>query len=83
MAPGLYELEKGTPGTNPICCVDTNATPAWVLVVSQSGFQAVNKEWEDNLAQIEDLEQSGASTSTLTTLRHAILASLADPVEGR
>jgi hypothetical protein len=43
----------------------------------------VNKQWDDNLNQIDDLEQSGASTSALSALRHTILASLADSIEGK
>ena len=83
LAPGLYAIEKGSPETNASCRPDPNSAPAWVLVAPQSNFQVVNKRWDDNLSQIDDLEQSGASTSALSALRHAILASLADSIEGK
>jgi hypothetical protein len=81
LIPGLYGLEKGVPGTNANCRLDANVLPVWVLVVPSAAFDAVNKQWDDDSNQVDELEQSGAATSVLMTLRHAVLAWLADSVE--
>ena len=81
LLPGLYTLEKGVPSANGGCTVDSEA--AWVLVVPQAAFDRVNKQWEEDSAHVDDLDQSGVSTSAVATLRHAILAWLADSVESK
>jgi hypothetical protein len=83
LQPGLYALAKGMPGANGACSADPNGTTAWVLVVPQASFAGVNQQWEQASSQVDDLEQAGASTSAVGALRHAILAWLADSVEGK
>jgi hypothetical protein len=83
LAPGLYRFEKGAPAANGACGVDAGSAPAWVLVTPQARFAAIDKQWEEDSAKIDDLEQDGVSTAALTALRHAALATLADSVEGR
>jgi hypothetical protein len=83
LRPGLYSLAQGKAAGNAACSPDPNLTPAWVLVTPQSAFGQVNKQWEDNSSQVDDIEQTGASTSAVSTLRHAILAWLAQSVESK
>lgn len=78
LVPGLFALAQGVPGANASCAVDANAVSAWVLIVPQAAFEQVDEQWQEDSSQVDDLEQSGASTSAVTTLRHAILAWLAD-----
>jgi len=80
LAPGLYSLEQAA---NTSCAVDSSESAAWVLVVPQTAFEQTNKQWEDDSAQVDNLEQTGASVSAVTTLRHAILAWLAEPAQGK
>lgn len=83
LTPGLYLIEKGTPSADRACMLDPDATPAWVLVVPQAAFDRMNTEWKDNLARLAQLERSGAPISVVSTVRHALLASLADTIEAK
>jgi hypothetical protein len=83
LARGLYRFEEGRPAANGACRIDAGSAAAWVLVTPQARFAAIDKQWEDDSAKIDDLEQSGTSTSALMALRHGVLAGLADSVEGK
>jgi hypothetical protein len=74
---------RSSPWASVSCGVDAGSAPAWVLVAPQAQFAAIDKQWEEDSAKIDDLEQDGVSTAALTALRHAALATLADSVEGR
>lgn len=78
LMPGAYAIEKGTPGPNEICRIDSDGVPAWVVVTPEADFRRVSAEWKDASAWLTQLEQSGAGRSTILTVRHAILAGLAD-----
>jgi hypothetical protein len=82
-APGAYTLEKGTPGAGDTCNVDRDGAVAWVLVVSEGDFGRVNAQWKENAPWFADLENAGASLSVVATVRHAVLAFLAESVDGK
>jgi hypothetical protein len=83
LLPGLYRFEEGTPAPNGACRLNADSAPAWVLVTPQARFAAIDKQWQEDSAKIDDLEQVGLSTSALSTLRHGVLATLADTLEGQ
>lgn len=83
LAPGVYRLEQGRPEANASCAATASVSDVWVLVVPQARFDQVNKQWREDSTQVDDLEQSGASTSAIATLSHAILAWLAESVDGK
>lgn len=76
LAPGLYSLEKGT--GDAACMVEPDGVPAWVLVVPEAQFESANAQWKTESSQIGRLERSGLSAAVATTLRHTVLAGLAD-----
>lgn len=78
LMPGAYALEKGTPGPNESCRMDPEGVAAWVVVTPEPDFRRVSAEWKDDSVWLAQLERSGASRSTVMTIRHAILAGLAD-----
>ena len=57
---------------------DPDATAAWILVAAESDFSRVSTEWKANTTWFNQLEQSGSDPSVVSTVRHAILAYLAD-----
>jgi hypothetical protein len=75
---GLYTLERGTPAGNGGCEIDDpDAAKAWVLVVSESDFERVRKEWESYTPGLKQLAES-AGPEVASTVGHAVLAALAD-----
>ena len=81
LKPGTYTLEKGTPGANGSCVVnDPDAVPAWVAVVPQSNTTSWN-QWKQYSEWLVGLENAGVSSATITTMRHAAIASIADSLE--
>jgi hypothetical protein len=83
LQPGLYAIAEGKAASGGACTPDSSLAPAWVLVVPQASFPQIDKQWQEDSAQVDDIEQAGASTSAVTTLRHAILAWLAQSVESK
>ena len=80
---GLYEMGKGVQGPGGNCPADPDAVAAWILVVSESDFSRVSAEWKANTAWFNQLEQSGSDPSVVSTVRHAVLAYLADSIRSR
>ena len=81
--PGLYEMGKGVPGPGGNCPADPDATAAWILVAAESDFPRVSAEWKANTAWFNQLEQSGSDPSVVSTVRHAVLAYLADSLRSK
>jgi|GEM_PF-1472693 hypothetical protein len=82
LRPGAYLLMKGEPGPGPSCRFDDpDAAPAWVVVAPEPAFTRVNTEWNAYGPQLTELEQSDASPTVVSTVRRAILSSLADSIE--
>jgi hypothetical protein len=82
VTPGTYTLEKGTPDPGG-CRIDPDATAAWVLIASESNFNRASGQWQTDTAWTNKLEESGTSLMAVTTVRHALLASLADSLVPR
>jgi len=80
LRPGLYTLDKGTPGTRGACNVDPDESAAWVLIVTEAQFAQLNAQWKKNATDLTQLERAGVPPSGMANLRHAILAALADGV---
>lgn len=80
---GVYQVEKGTPGSAESCNIDPDAAAAWVLVVPEADFVRINSQWKDNSPWFADLDNAGASLSVMATVRHAVLAWLAESVDGK
>ena len=80
LLPGLYTLDKGKPGAASACDVDADETPAWVLIAVESQFAQINGQWKEKAADLAKLAGSGVDPSVMATLRHAMLAALADGV---
>lgn len=77
---GTYTLRRGAPGASGSCQIeDPDAAPAWVLVTPAASFERIRGEWESNTPALEKLAQD-ASPAVAATLRHALLASLADSI---
>jgi hypothetical protein len=75
LPPGVYSLEKA----NSDCRFDDpDRTPAWVVVAPEAEFSHVDAEWKAYALSIRKLEQDGASPAVVSTVRHAVLATLAD-----
>jgi hypothetical protein len=83
LAPGSYTLEKGIPAAGGNCTADPDATGAWIVIVPESQYSRANALWTKADSEITDLEQSGLSLSTINTIRHALVAGLADSIEAR
>jgi len=83
LKPGIYSVEKGTPGNEASCSFDADALPAWVLVVPDAQFAKVDADWRSYSAKLNEIEDSGASPSVMATLRRAALSYLADSLVGR
>jgi len=81
--PGLHEMGKGVPGPGGNCSADPDATAAWILVAAESDFPRVSAEWKANAAWFSQLEQSGSDPSVVSTVRHAVLAYLADSLRSK
>ena len=77
LQPGLYSLRKGRTGAA-TCQPDPDEDAAWVLVAVNARFSQLNAEWRSHAAAIEELEQTGLSPTLAATLRHAVLAGLAE-----
>ena len=82
VAPGLYRLQKGT-ATDGACRADPDGAAAWVLIASAESFARLDSLWKEQAAVAADLERSGASRSTVTTVRHGALAALAETISRR
>lgn len=78
LQPGTYAVQKGTPQADGACAFDSDAYPAWVLIAPEGDFERVNTRWKESAAQFRQLEMSGIGQTALVTLRHAVLADLAD-----
>ena len=83
LQPGLYALEKGVAGAGNDCRLDMDAPPAWVLVAQAGDFNRLSAEWKQQASAIAQLEQSGASLAAVTTVRHTVLAHLAESSDSR
>ena len=77
LQPGLYSLRKGRAGAADL--------PAGVgrrrglgADRGSAGFPQLDAEWRSHAASIEELEQAGTSPTLVATVRHAILAGLAE-----
>lgn len=75
---GIYSLDKGTPGGAGACAVESDAKAAWVVIAGEAQFNRENPGWKQRSAEIAQLERSDAGPDAAATLRHALLASLAD-----
>jgi hypothetical protein len=82
LLPGAYTLEKGTPAAADRC-VFADAVPAWVLIVPQGDWSRIDAEWKTYAPWLRQLEVEGATPDVVSTVRRAVLSSLADTVEGR
>jgi len=81
LAPGTFTLQRGSPGDDGSCHIDDpDAAPAWVVVVSDHAFGTINGEWQSYSADIERLE-ADTSPEVASTIRHAMLAYLAESAE--
>jgi hypothetical protein len=49
-----------------------------VLIAGGTAFPQLDAEWRSRAASIEELEQAGTSPTLVATVRHAILAGLAE-----
>lgn len=78
LQPGTYAVEKGTPQSDGACAFDTDAYPAWVLIVPESDFERVDARWKESAAHFRQLEMAGVGQTALVTFRQAVLADLAD-----
>jgi hypothetical protein len=78
VTPGTYALEKGAPDGSG-CRVAADAARAWILIAQAAGFNRIDAQWKQDAAWADRLEESGASTLVVVTVRRALLASLADP----
>ncbi len=76
--PGLYALDKGKPGAGGACNVDPDDTAAWVLIAAEAQFAPQNAQWKGKATEFAQLERGGAPLSVMATLRHSVLAALAD-----
>jgi len=75
---GLYAVEKSDAPGGASCNFESDAPKVWVLVASETDFLRIQPEWKSDAAQLHELELAGASPTILQTIRHAILANLAD-----
>ena len=79
VAPGLYQLEKGSAPPGPSgCTADSDGAAAWVLVADAGQFPRLDTAWRSQLPAIAELEQAGVGRSTVDTVRHGVLAALAE-----
>jgi len=83
ITPGLYAIDKGVPGSNTACAADPDGSTAWVLIAGAADFPRVSAAWKGNANWFSHLEQSGTGPSIVATVRHAVLASLADSLQSR
>jgi hypothetical protein len=82
LRPGVYLLVKGVPGPGPSCLFDDpDAASVWVVAAPDPAFTRLNTEWKAYGPWLRQLEQSGASPAVVSTVRRAILSSLADSIE--
>src|SRR5262245_8179464 len=80
---GLYGLVKGNPtGSGGACATDKEGIPAWVLLTTGRDFRSASASWKSQSDVAADLERNGASRGTVSTIRHAALAGLAEPTGG-
>jgi hypothetical protein len=80
LVPGLYTLDKGKPGAGGACSVDPDETAAWVLIAIEPQFAKLNVQWKEKATDLAQLERAGTPPPVMASLRHAILAALADGV---
>ncbi|MCU1339242.1 MAG: hypothetical protein JWO19_4823 [Bryobacterales bacterium] len=80
---GLYEIVKGVPGSGGNCPADPDAAAAWVLVAPEPDFPRISADWKNDAAWFSQLEQSGSDPSVVATVRHAVLAYLADSLRSK
>ena len=81
--PGLYRAEKGTPGADGACALDSDGVPAWVLLTPADQLASVNAKWKEYQQSAGELERANAAPSIVATFRHGALASLADSQAAR
>jgi hypothetical protein len=82
LRPGLYGLRKGTPA-GAGCSLDTDGTTAWVLIPSPAESQRLSDEWKKSSQSLEELQAADLAESTIVTIRHTVLAGLADSLVTR
>ena len=75
---GLYTLEMSPPEAMGACTFQEEKTPAWLLISSDADFARIEPAWKDYSSQIREYESSGVSPTVLVTVRHAVLARLAE-----
>ncbi|HEV2199414.1 MAG TPA: hypothetical protein VGR73_06315 [Bryobacteraceae bacterium] len=80
---GIYSLDKGMPGATGACSVESDARAAWVVIAPEAQFNRMNPGWKQQSAEIAQLERSAAGPDIAATLRHAVLASLADAPDSK
>jgi len=83
VTPGLYRLVKGIPTAGGTCETDKEGVPAWVLLTTAPDFASATASWKSQSDVAADLERNGASRATVSTIRHAALAGLAEPTAGK
>ena len=81
LKPGLYTIEKSPSEAAGACTFEQEKTPAWILIASEADFTRLQPDWKDYTNQMHDIERSGASPTVLLTVRHALLARLADSTQ--
>jgi hypothetical protein len=79
LPPGLYSLEKGTPGASGACAVDSDGAASWIVVAAEPAFEKLNRQWEAEQAELDRMHRSGASLPVIAAVRHAALAALIAP----
>jgi hypothetical protein len=80
LTPGGYLLVQGRGDT---CAADPDADPAWVVIAPSSRFPELEAEWQKTEEWVDMLDAQDADSPTLTTVRHAVLAAMAELLEAK
>jgi hypothetical protein len=83
LTPGLYTLEKGNPDPGTGCPADPDAAPVWVLVAPRADFDRLSAAWKQQAPTLADIEHAGVGAPVVRTVRHGVLAWLAESLEHR
>jgi hypothetical protein len=77
LAAGLYLLEKG-PASAGACQPDADGVPSWVLITAAKSFAQLNATWQAESEALTTFESEDVDVASIRTMRHAVLAALAD-----